>query len=332
MRFLSLCLLLCAPATVLASIGVFTDVTGDTRIQRGEFYLAAAPGVEVEESDIIETGSNASAQVEMRDGTLLKLGADSRLLLADYRLDNGGNVVSAGLEVLSGWLRFAVSKLRASDSRYAISTPTMTIGIRGTGGVIEAQSTHGGLFLEEGEVAAQAANAGSVPVRAGEYIERAQGRPFARPAAVPAAFQARMPATVRPRMTPRAQLLPKRGVPPRQIRRLQQEDRERYLRQNPHLRQNFEQRFRASPGTGAGSVQKTPYPQKPLPQKPPSQQKHQPLPQQPPGPQDPEKKKKLQDKKQELEKKKKLKKREQNEQVPHRPDGAGLAYSGAAPA
>lgn len=329
MRLLSLCLLLCAPASVLAGVGVFTDVTGDTRIQRGEFYLAAAPGVEVEKNDIIETGSNANAQVEMRDKTLLKLGADSRLLLADYQFDSSGNVVSAGLEVLSGWLRFAVSKLRSQDSRYVINTPTMTIGIRGTGGVIEAQSAHGGLFLEEGEVAVQAANAGSVPVRAGEYIERAQDRPFARPAAVPAAFQARMPATVRPRMTPRAHLLRERGVTPRQIRRIQREDRERYLRQNPHLRQNFEQRFRTRAETGSGSGLKATDRQKVSPQKPTSQQKRQPLPQRQPGTQDPERRKKLQDKKQELEKKK-LKKREQDEQAAVRPDGADLVSRGTA--
>ncbi len=244
MRFLSLCLLLFVPAIAFAGVGVFTDVTGDTHIQRGELYLAAAPGVEVEEDDILETGNNASAQVEMNDGTLLKLGAASRLLLADYKFDSGGNVVNAGLEVLTGWLRFAVSRLRSRDSRYTIGTPTMTIGIRGTEGVIEAEGARGGLFLETGEVAVHAANAGSVPVRAGEYIERTQGRPFARPGAAPPAFRARMPASVQPRMARRAHLLKQRGVPPQQIRRILREDRERYLHQHPHLRQKFEQRFR----------------------------------------------------------------------------------------
>lgn len=248
MRFLGLCLLLLIPMAATAGIGVFADVQGDTRIQRGEVYLAAAPGVDVEEDDIIETGNNAGAQVEMQDGTLLKLGAASHLLLSDYKFDSGGNVVSAGLEVLSGWLRFAVAKLRSNESRYAISTPTMTIGIRGTEGVIEAHSARGGLFLEEGEVAVRAAEAGSVPVRAGEYIERAQGQPFARQGAVPSAFRSRMPASMQPRMARRAHLLKQHGVPPQQIRHIQREDRERYLRQNPHLRQKFEQRFRGRAG------------------------------------------------------------------------------------
>lgn len=245
MRFLYLFPLLFVSAIASAAVGVFTDVTGDTHIQRGELYLAAAAGVEVEEDDILETGNNASAQVEMNDGTLLKLGAASRLLLADYKLDNGGHVVNAGLEVLSGWLRFAVARLRSRDSLYAIGTPTMTIGIRGTEGVIEAEGTRGGLFLETGEVAVHAGHAAvSTPVRAGEYIERRHGQPFARPGAAPPAFRARMPASVQPRMARRAHLLKQRGVPPQQIRRIQREDRERYLNQNPHLRQKFEWRFR----------------------------------------------------------------------------------------
>jgi hypothetical protein len=256
LRFLGLCLLLLTPMVAAAGIGVFADVQGDTRIQRGEVYLAAAPGVDVEEDDIIETGDNASAQVEMLDGSMLKLGAASRLLLADYKFDSGGNVVSAGLEVLSGWLRFAVSKLRSNESLYAISTPTMTIGIRGTEGVIEVYSARGGLFLEEGEVAVRAADAGSVPVRAGEYIERAPGQPFVRPATVPPAFRARMPASMQPRMARRAHLLKQRGVPPQQIRHIQREDRERYLRQNPHLHQKFEQRFRGGAGNNPETREK----------------------------------------------------------------------------
>ena len=251
MRFLGFCLLLLAPVVATASIGIFTEVQGDTRIQRGEAYLAAAPGVSVDEDDIIETGSNAGAQVDLNDGSLLKLGADSRLLLAGYKFDSSGNIASAGLEMLSGWLRFAVSRLRGNDSSYAINTPTMTIGIRGTEGVIEAHSTRGGLFLEEGEVAVHAADAGSIPLRAGEYIERSASQPFARPGPVSAAYRGRVPSGLQARMVRRAYLLKQRGVPPQQIRHLQRDDRERYLRQHPHLRQKFEQHFHRQAGNNS---------------------------------------------------------------------------------
>jgi hypothetical protein len=243
MRILVFLVLMLSAPWALAGVGVFTEAAGDTRIQRGEYFLAAAIGVEVEEDDIVETG-DAAAQIEMNDGSVLKVGAGSRLLLADYQLDHDGGVLNAGIEVLSGWLRFAVAKLKAADRRYDIRTPTMTIGIRGTEGVIEAGNELGGLHLEEGEVAVHAAQAGSVPVRAGEYVERAAGRPFTRPGAVPPAFRARLPGIMQARVARRVHLLQQRGVPPRQIRRILREDRERYLKQHPHLRHKLEQRFR----------------------------------------------------------------------------------------
>lgn len=243
MRFFCLCVLLLVPGFTSANIGVFTDVAGDVHILRADFYLAATPGVEVDEDDILETDANASAQVEMNDGSLLKLGAGTRLLLADYKFDNDGNVIKAGLDALSGWLRFAVSKLRSSNSRYDINTPTMTIGIRGTEGIIEIAESRGGLFLETGEVAVNAADAGSTQLRAGEFIEHIQGRPFARAVAPPTAFRARMPGVMQARLARRAHLLKQRGLPPRQIRRVLREDRKRYLDQHPHLRHKFEQRF-----------------------------------------------------------------------------------------
>lgn len=239
--FLALCAF---TSWVQAAVGVVTEVSGEARVQRGDALYAAAAGVDVEEDDLLETGTNAALQIEMRDGSLFKLGPESRVLLSDYKLDADRGVLDAGIDVLSGWLRFAVGKLRHADSRYDFNTPTMTIGVRGTEGVIEAVQEHSSLLLEEGEVVTRAGEAGSVPIRAGQFIERRRAQPFHRPGAVPAAFRQRMPGLVHARMARRAQLLQQRGVPPRRIRKILREDRQRYLQQHPHLRHKLEQRFR----------------------------------------------------------------------------------------
>lgn len=244
--------MLAAPAALADSIGVFTVVQGEVRIQRDDGYYTAAQGVEVQQSDIVETGAESNTQVELNDGTVLQLGSDSRLLLSDYQLDQDQSVLHAGVEVLTGWLRFAVAKLHGDDRRFEIGTPTMTIGIRGTEGVIDASNEQGGLDLEEGRVAVRAVNdsssgspsaAGGETVEAGQYIERRRGQAFMRPAAAPASFHARMPAFLRARAVRRAHLLHQRGVPPQFVRQLQREDRERYLREHPYMRQHFERRF-----------------------------------------------------------------------------------------
>jgi hypothetical protein len=246
MRPLMFVILLCICNVALADgVGIFSEVSGDTRIQRGDDYYAAAQGVEVDVDDIVETGADAAAQIEMKDGSVLKLGAGSRLLVADYRLDPDGNVLTAGLDVLSGWLRFAVAKLHGSGTHYDISTPTMTIGIRGTEGVIEAANQQGSLYLEKGAVAVHAVDAGSVPVSAGQYIERARGRAFARPEAMPAAFRARMPQGLRQFLERHPQWLRRHSVPPRRIRGLARADRERYLHEHPQWREQLTERFRA---------------------------------------------------------------------------------------
>lgn len=240
------CILLFLSGNVLAdTVGTFSEVHGDIRIQRGDAWYAAAQGVAVDENDIIETGDSASTQIEMKDGSVLRLGANSHLLVAEYQLDNEGNVLSAGLEVLSGWLRFAVAKLHGSDGQYAIATPTMTVGIRGTEGVIEAKNEHGGLYLEKGLVAVHAQDAGTVPVSAGQYIERAYGQAFAHPRAMSAAFRDRMPRDLQAFLVRHPQWLRRPGMAPRWIRRLSPEDRENYLREHPHIREQLEERFRA---------------------------------------------------------------------------------------
>jgi hypothetical protein len=256
----ALLLCLAAPFALADGVGVFTEVKGDTRVLRGQTYLAAEPGVDVNVDDIIETGAAASAQLDMNDGSLLKLGAGSRVRLADYKLDGERNVIEAGLEVLSGWMRFAVAKMRRTDGRYAIRTPTMTIGIRGTGGVIEAADAQGGLLLEEGEVTVGADGASSLPVRAGEFVERRAGRAFNRPGAVPAAFRARMPQVMHQKIQRRAHLLKQRALRPRVLRQMRLQDRERYQRVHPQQRQHFERRTREQRSGGAIQA-----PQRPLP-------------------------------------------------------------------
>ncbi|HLQ26087.1 MAG TPA: FecR family protein [Acidiferrobacterales bacterium] len=245
-RIAGLMAMLIASPAALADIGVFTETSGDVKLLRGEYYFAATPGVEVQEQDIVETGADASTQIEMTDGSVLRLGANSRLVLSEYRLDSEGGVIKANLDVLAGWLRFVVAKLR-SNAEYAIDTPTMTVGVRGTEGVIEAKSTQGGLYLEEGAVEAKAPDMPGQQVaqlKAGEYIERAHGHAFQHFRAPPPAFHNRIPPACRQRLQRRARFLRQRGVPPRQIRRITREDAQRYLQQHPHRRQMLDQRFK----------------------------------------------------------------------------------------
>lgn len=59
--------------------------------------------------------------------------------------------MQVGLDVLTGWLRFAVAKLTPA-ARYTIDSPIMTVGMRGTEGVIQVGMDTGDFALDEGAV------------------------------------------------------------------------------------------------------------------------------------------------------------------------------------
>lgn len=241
-------------------IGVISEASGEVRVLRAENYFAAAKGVEIEAQDILETGAGASLQVELEDGSTLRLGPDTRLALSEYRLDERKNVIAAGIDLLTGWLRFAVAKLKSPDENsFRIHAPTLTVGIRGTEGVIEAAAGDGGVHLERGEVVVEGAGeAGTrpAPVRlaAGEFVQRAHGRPFERLRAPPPAFQRRLPPMVQRQIVRRALAARERGVPPRMIRAMTREDARRYLERHPHAAERLRRNFRRHGGPdGAGA-------------------------------------------------------------------------------
>jgi hypothetical protein len=261
MRFSVILLFLLTPWPALAAVGVFTETTGEVRIQRAESWFAAAPGVNVEADDIIETGADSATQLEMKDGSVFRLGAMSRLLLSEYNLDSDNSVLSAGISMLSGWMRFAVAKLRNTDRRYSIQTPTMTVGIRGTEGVLEAGNDRNGLLMDEGEVEVQAPGAQRSAVRAGQFVEHRPGITQFRPGAPPRAFRERLPQTMHVRAERRAHLLKQHGVAPRHLRAATREDHERFRREHPYQHKQFDKRFeKRRPGPGAADARSTPPP------------------------------------------------------------------------
>ncbi len=235
------------------AIGTFTEVAGDVTLLRGQQYYRAAEGVEVEGADLVETGADGGAQIELLDGSILRLAAGGRILLSEYELGRDQGVVAASLEVLRGWLRFAVTKLQPGAS-YAFNTPVLVVGIRGTEGVIDAANEQSAVSLEEGMVEVRAHGAGSealAPLRlvAGEFVQRREDGALERLRAPPAGFRARLPASMQARAERRLLRLRRRGVAAPPLRRASPADVQRYLRDHPALRERLERRLlRPQPG------------------------------------------------------------------------------------
>lgn len=81
--------------------------------------------------DVVQTGTHGQVQILFTDKTELVVGPSSSLRIEDYLIRNDGSAGALAVNMLSGAFRFATGD--SAKARYKLSTPTGTIGVRGTG-------------------------------------------------------------------------------------------------------------------------------------------------------------------------------------------------------
>ena len=128
----------------------------------------AVRGTELDSGDTMRT-SDGRVQVRMTDGAYISLQPNTEFGIRNYRFEGKTDGSESAFYSLSKGAMRTVTGLigRINRSRYQVATPTATVGIRGTGGLIEilgdgstlVQGTSGIWFL--------ANSAGSIDIPAG---------------------------------------------------------------------------------------------------------------------------------------------------------------------
>jgi hypothetical protein len=136
MRFLIILLgLLSAPGLASAQAGRFLLAVGDVVVARGQAEIRAATGTPVQSGDTIRVGAASNAQIRLNDESIVGLrpGTVFRVDEFVYSGQADGNerslftLLKGGFRTVTG----AIGRLHSRE-RYAVRTPTATIGIRGT--------------------------------------------------------------------------------------------------------------------------------------------------------------------------------------------------------
>ena len=138
-----------APATPAASattadaqpvadepIGNVATVTGSATVTRNN---AAAPlklKDDIFANDILQTAANSSLGVTFNDATTFNLTANSKIAIDSFVYEDGGKTNAALFDVARGTVAFVAAAV-AKTGDMKISTPTATLGIRGTTGLVE---------------------------------------------------------------------------------------------------------------------------------------------------------------------------------------------------
>jgi hypothetical protein len=113
-------------------------------------YRPVAAGDPVFVADTIVTGADGRARIHLNDGSLVTIGGDARLRLADYQ--GTGNGFTTKLYAVVGTVRLFVSKVIA-NGRFEVETETAAAAVRGTDFVVVSTADNTGVAILDGSVA-----------------------------------------------------------------------------------------------------------------------------------------------------------------------------------
>jgi hypothetical protein len=119
------------------SIGQVSTVQGNATVTRaGAAAVALKASDPIYKSDVLATGASASLGVTFDDETTFSLSANSRIVVDEFVYQEGGSANAAAYNVVRGTVAFVASQV-AKTGNMTITTPTATMGIRGTTGVVD---------------------------------------------------------------------------------------------------------------------------------------------------------------------------------------------------
>jgi len=117
------------------TVGRVLMTAGETSAVREGKVLPLTFGSPIEARDTLQTGPRSNLQVRLTDETILSLREQSQMRIENYRFGGKGDEAndSAVFRLVKGAFRTVTGLIGSRDhSRYAVQTPSGTIGIRGT--------------------------------------------------------------------------------------------------------------------------------------------------------------------------------------------------------
>ncbi len=125
-----------APTPSDEPIGNVATLTGTATVIRNKDSLPLRLQDDIFLNDILQTSTNSTLGVTFNDATTFNLTANARITVDNYVYEDGGKNNSALFDITRGTVAFvAASVARTGDMK--ITTPSASLGIRGTTGLVE---------------------------------------------------------------------------------------------------------------------------------------------------------------------------------------------------
>jgi hypothetical protein len=117
-------------------IGNVATLTGSATVTRNNTATPLKLQDDIYLNDVLQTSANSTLGVTFNDATTFNLTANARITVDNYVYDDGGQQNAALFDVAKGTVAFVAAAV-AKTGDMKISTPTATLGIRGTTGLVE---------------------------------------------------------------------------------------------------------------------------------------------------------------------------------------------------
>src|SRR3954470_15781994 len=132
---------------------------------------AVSKGDNLDKGDTIRTGATGRAQIRFSDGSYVSLQPNTEFAIKDYNFEGKTDGSERGLFGLAKGAMRTVTGLigRVNRNRYQITTPTATVGIRGTGGRIEVLNDGSTLIAGTSGIWTLSNPSGTLDVPAGTF-------------------------------------------------------------------------------------------------------------------------------------------------------------------
>lgn len=109
-----------------------TDGFVDVKLIGSDEWNALSEGMELVAGDEIETGPEGQVILKLEDGSKLKVGTNSRVLIKELGMVEVTNVHTSSFELVRGKIRAVVTPFINKESSFTIETENASIGVRGT--------------------------------------------------------------------------------------------------------------------------------------------------------------------------------------------------------
>jgi hypothetical protein len=117
-------------------IGNVATLTGTAAVIRNKASTPLKLQDDIFLNDILQTSANSTLGITFNDATTFNLTANARITVDNYVYEDGGKQNNALFDITRGTVAFVAAAV-AKTGDMKISTPTASLGIRGTTGLVE---------------------------------------------------------------------------------------------------------------------------------------------------------------------------------------------------